>query len=101
MMKNLYPTLFLCCAFFFMGTHTVRANDLQTDSLALVDLYNNNGGVNWSGFDTWLNGPISTWEGVTVDAELQRVTHVAFKNIDLVGTLPASLGNMTEMSGKI
>ena len=101
MMKNLYLTLFLCCSIFFVGTPTAKAADLQTDSLALVDLYNNCGGTNWSGYDTWLNGPISTWEGVTVDADLQRVTHVAFKNMDLTGTLPESLGNMDEMSGKI
>ncbi len=101
MMKNLYQTLFLCCALFFVGTHSVKAQDLQTDSLALVDLYNNCGGASWSGYGTWLNGPISTWEGVTVDADMQRVTHVAFKNMDLTGTLPESLGNMNEMSGKI
>lgn len=101
MMKNLYQTLFLCCSLLFVGTHTVKAQDLQTDSLALVDLYNNCGGASWSGYDTWLNGPISTWEGVTVDADMQRVTHVAFKNMDLTGTLPESLGNMNEMSGKI
>ena len=101
MMKNLYQTLFLCCSLFFVGTHTVKGQDLQTDSLALVDLYNNCGGASWSGYDTWLNGPISMWEGVTVDADMQRVTHVAFKGMDLTGTLPASLGNMNEMSGKI
>ncbi|MEM6380300.1 MAG: hypothetical protein AAF705_19075, partial [Bacteroidota bacterium] len=100
-MKNLYRFLFICCSFYFVGAHTVKGQDLQTDSLALVDLYNNCGGANWSGFDTWLNGPISTWEGVTVDTGMQRVTHVAFKSMDLTGTLPASLGNMTEMSGKI
>ena len=42
MMKNLYQTLLLCCSLFFVGTHTVQAQDLNSDSLALVDLYNNN-----------------------------------------------------------
>ena len=101
MMKSLYQVLFICCSLFFVGTNTVKGQDLQTDSLALVDLYNNCGGANWSGYNTWLNGPISTWEGVTVDSAMQRVSHVAFKNMDLTGTLPASLGDLTEMSGKI
>ena len=101
MMKKLYQILLLCCSLFFMGTQSVKAQSLQADSIALIDLYNLCGGANWSGYDTWLNGPISTWEGVTVDSAMQRVTHVAFKNMDLTGTLPASLVNLNEMSGKI
>ena len=79
----------------------VAAQDLQSDSLALVDLYNDCGGADWVGYDTWLNGPLSTWEGVTIDSAMQRVTHVHFRDMELTGTLPASLGNMDEMSGKI
>ena len=77
------------------------ASALEQDSLALVDLYNNCGGTEWTGFNTWLNGPINTWEAVTVDSATQRVTNVVFKDMDLVGQLPESLGNMDKMSGKI
>lgn len=101
-MKPFYRTyLLLVSICLSMWTHSTYAQDLQSDSLALVDLYNDCGGSNWVGFDTWLNGPISSWEAVTVDSAMQRVTHVGFKNMDLVGTLPSSLGNMDEMSGKI
>lgn len=101
-MKNYYQLkLLLICAVFAIGMNPLAAQDLQSDSLALVDLYNDCGGTEWVGFDTWLNGPISTWEKVTVDSAMQRVTNVEFKEMVLSGTLPASLGNMDEMSGKI
>jgi len=70
------------------------------DSLALVDLYNMNEGATWEGFDTWLNGPISTWENVTVDSASQRVTHVSFKTIP-ISVLNQSLEDISEMGGKI
>ncbi|MEM7657379.1 MAG: T9SS type A sorting domain-containing protein [Bacteroidota bacterium] len=99
-MKNLY--LFATTIVFLaLWALPAQAQDLSTDSLALVDLYDDCGGANWTGYDTWLNGPIGTWEGVTVDSALQRVSHVSFKGMNLTGSLPASLGNMDEMSGKI
>ncbi len=72
------------------------------DSLALVSLYNNNnGGVNWSGFDNWLNGPMSTWEQVTMDEAGERIVHVSFKQMDLSGTLTEAIVDLTMMGGKI
>ena len=101
-MKTIYKiTFFLAFVIMGMGVSSVEAQTLEADSLALVALYNECGGSEWSGFDTWLNGPISTWEQVTVDSATQRVTHVEFSNMTLVGTLPASLGNIDQMSGKI
>lgn len=101
-MKNYYKRAFLLLltGIFFCFT-PAAAQTLESDSLALVDLYNDCGGTNWVGFDNWLNGPISSWEAVTIDSALNRVSHVGFKNMDLTGSLPASLGNMDEMSGKI
>ncbi len=103
MMKRLYylSTWCLSTLLFTLSAFSVNAQTLEADSLALVDLYNDCGGADWSGFDTWLNGPISTWEKVTVDEAMQRVTNVEFKDMHLTGALPASLGNITEMSGKI
>ena len=79
----------------------VSAQDLEGDSLALVALYNECNGANWDGFD-W-SGNIADWTDVTVsDVEgSPRVTHVEFSRMTLTGTLPAELGNLTEMSGKI
>lgn len=100
-MKTIYKLLasmMLICGLFM---NNLNAQTLEMDSLALVDLYNDCGGDSWTGFDTWLNGPISTWEKVTVDSATQRVTNVEFKDMTIVGTLPASLGNIDQMSGKI
>lgn len=77
--------------------------DLESDSLALVALYNECGGENGSGYDNWISGPLSEWENVTVsDVDgTDRVTHVEFKYMTVTGSLPEELGNLSEMSGKI
>ena len=71
-----------------------QATDI-TDSLALVDLYNNTNGPGWSNHDNWLNGPVNTWYGVTVES-----MHVTSINLDLnklTGNIPASIGNLTHL----
>ena len=82
---------------------TAEAQTIEQDSLALVALYNNCGGSAWEGFESWLSEPIANWKDVTVsDVEgLPRVTHLNWYAMPLSGTLPAELGNLTEMSGKI
>jgi Leucine-rich repeat (LRR) protein len=44
------------------GTRTV----LESDSLALVDLYNSTKGTNWKTKANWLTGSVNTWFGVTI-----------------------------------
>ncbi|GLR17892.1 T9SS type A sorting domain-containing protein [Portibacter lacus] len=101
-MNKVYKLSTLLLFLMILGNvNYTSAQTAEADSLALVDLYNECGGTDWSGFDSWLNGPISTWEKVTVDSATQRVTHVEFKDMALVGTLPASLGNLDQMGGKI
>lgn len=94
----------------------------EQDSLALVAFYWATDGPNWTsnqdgfgfdglssewqdrydgGFNKWLNGPIKDWEAVTVDSATQRVTNVVFKDMNLKGALPETLGNITKMGGKI
>ncbi|TAE00005.1 MAG: T9SS C-terminal target domain-containing protein [Bacteroidetes bacterium] len=70
----------------------IFAQDLKSDSLALVALYKSTNGSNWK--NTWnLTKPLSTWLGVKVSN--QRVTELdVFKN-NLTGTLPAEIGNLT------
>jgi hypothetical protein len=102
MKKNYYYLLF-GIIMLSVSAHQVKSQSLESDSLALVTLYNECGGANWIGFDTWLNGPIATWKDVVV-ADVNstpRVTNVLFKNMTLTGTLPEELGNITEMAGKI
>jgi hypothetical protein len=86
------------------GKMMLWENSLAPDSLALVALYNDCGGANWGdGFASWLTDSLDNWENVTVsDVDgVRRVTHVEFSTMTLSGTLPETLGNITEMSGKI
>jgi Leucine-rich repeat (LRR) protein len=71
--------------------------NLQTDSLALVDLYNSTNGPGWTYKTNWLTGSVKTWYGVTVTNA--RVTNLEFYiyGNNLNGTLPASLGNLTAL----
>ncbi len=65
------------------------------DSLSLLELYNTTNGANWT--NTWgLSQSMDTWTGVTlVDG---CVTHINLDNNNLVGTVPAELGNLLSLS---
>ncbi len=59
--------------------------DRTSDSLALVDLYNNTEGEAW--FDAWnLSDSIETWKGVTLDAQ-GNVIALNLDNRNIVGRL--------------
>ena len=74
-----------------------------SDRAALVALYNATGGANWGDNTYWLSdAPIHLWYGVQTDED-GRVTKMdlsigggRFGN-NLVGTLPAELGHLTEL----
>ncbi len=67
----------------------------QSDSLALVALYNSTDGANWT--TTWnLNTPVSTWYGVTVAGG--RVTELDLNSNNLSGNIPAELGNLANLT---
>jgi hypothetical protein len=65
------------------------------DSLALVELYNAAGGPNWLRDDNWVEGPVSTWYGVTT-AE-NRVTRLELGENGLKGSIPAAIGILTAL----
>lgn len=83
------------------GTKTVvNAGAIQEgDSLALVALYNQCNGLNWTKQTNWLSGPVSTWEGVAV--ENNRVVSLELcdwnSSVNLTGQLPAELSNLSEL----
>ena len=57
----------------------------STDSLALVRIFEENGGINW--IMPWnLNNPVATWEGVTLRGDKLRELDLSRRN--LVGVLP-------------
>lgn len=70
-------------------------NTSADDYNALVALYNNTNGANWT--NTWdLNADISTFYGVTLDAN-NRVVGISLENNNLVGTLPAEIGDLSNL----
>ncbi|MGQ1889471.1 leucine-rich repeat domain-containing protein [Thermophagus sp. OGC60D27] len=67
----------------------------ETDSLALVALYNQNGGESWTNKENWLTGPLNTWENITV--EDGRVTALKLSNNNLSGEITSEIGSLTKL----
>jgi hypothetical protein len=85
-----YPALELLSA-----TYWTSHNTLQTDSLALVALYNATGGPNWTNNTNWLSASIGTWWGVTL--QNNRVTRIDLKENNLIGTIGNYIGNLNKL----
>ena len=81
----------------------VKAFDLTSDSLALVDFYKAAGGPNWTNQGGWLKGNVSTWVGVAVTNN--RVTSLTLDGLNTTdgvnnfsGTVSPSIGNLSELT---
>ena len=72
-----------------------RAID-EKDSLALVDLYKSTDGDNWLNNSGWLRSPVSRWHGVMIFNK--RVITLMLAGNWLKGTIPASIGDLTELN---
>ena len=71
---------------------TVVVPDPQRE--ALEAFYNATGGSSWTNSANWLTDqPLGEWHGVTVNGQGQ-VTHLALRNNNLSGPLPAALGDL-------
>jgi Leucine-rich repeat (LRR) protein len=68
----------------------------KQDSLALVDLYNSTNGPAWNYNTNWLTGPVKTWLGISVTGT--RVTGIDLSGNNLNGSIPASLGNLVNLT---
>jgi len=85
----------------FKNSHAQVAN--KTDSLALIDLYNNTGGSNWYnrfGSKAWLSGAVNNWAGVSLNNS-GRVVSLDLSYNNLKGSLPSTLGNFTMLTSLI
>ena len=68
------------------------------DRSVLVDLYNATDGDNWRNNTNWLSDePIGTWYGVTTNTD-GRVTGLGLQSNTLKGSLPSTLGNLSELT---
>ena len=91
------------CATLMLASLAVGAEALQAqgsvagDRAALVEIYNATGGANWRATTNWLSEEaLSEWHGVTTD-ENGRVSVLNLSWNRLSGTIPAELGDLTEL----
>lgn len=76
----------------------VNEHCIQTDSLALVDLFNTTGGNNWINNSNWLTGPLNTWFGIEqLSNDGCKVTEIDLSSNGLDGELTESVGQLQEL----
>ncbi len=73
----------------------VKSAVSETDSTLLVNFYNSTDGPNWTNNANWLTGPVNTWYGITVEAEV--VTEIKLNDNNLSGTIPADIGQLASL----
>lgn len=64
---TVFVLLFILNSFAIIQLKAQETYTSQTDSLALVALYNTTNGSNWTHKDNWLTGPVKTWWGITTE----------------------------------
>jgi len=96
MKSTLFALLVAALLFIPLSKSFSQAVDVN-DSLALVNLYDSTNGANWLNNSNWLTtSPVSTWYGVTV--QNGRVIWLLLSKNKLVGSIPSSLGNLTQLN---
>ncbi len=76
----------------------VNVADDDSDRAILESFYQATGAANWSNNANWLsNRPLGEWHGVTVNGRGQ-VTQLNLRDNNLGGSLPAELGNLSNLS---
>lgn len=70
----------------------------QSDSIALLALFNATNGTEWSNNTNWLasDTDLSEWYGITLDGE-QRVSEIDLSGNLLKGTLPSEIANLSHL----
>ena len=80
------------------GGNAQEQGSSATDKAALEALYDATGGSNWTTSMTWkTEEPLSTWHGVTTDAN-GRVMQLLLSNNQLTGMIPSKLGDSTNLA---
>ena len=69
------------------------------DRAVLIEFYNATNGPNWTNSTNWnSNEPLGRWSGVSTDSN-DRVTELFLIDNQLTGSIPSSLGNLTNLDG--
>src|SRR5688572_8565794 len=87
--------IFLVLLFQILPFMSLGQFNLQTDSLALVALYNSTDGNNWTDKTNWLTGNVDNWYGIEIANS--RVTKIALPYNNLAGSIPTEIGNLTKL----
>ena len=74
-----------------------KAQVAEQDSLALVELYAATEGASWTRSDNWLEGPVRTWFGVTLDDSRTHVVRLRLPANGLRGPIPAAIGQLSKL----
>ncbi len=99
MKKIVYIIVALALVLSFGNPDTAKAVLSADERQALVDLYNNTDGANWSLSANWLTGDpcVPAWRGVTCNWENTTVTHLQLNTNNLNGGIPPAIGNLTAL----
>jgi len=80
-----------------MSLNLYSQDVIQSDRDALMALYNATDGPSWANNTNWGSAElVSTWYGITVIDD--RVTALDLRVNQLIGSIPASLGNLTALT---
>lgn len=94
---NIYGVLLLILVFGLADLKAQHVGSASTDRQALMDLYDATGGDSWSNNRGWGKGKASNgWFGVQVNRK-GRVVRLDLQANNLAGSLPASIGELTEL----
>ena len=99
MPRPAHPLILLLAVLPLCVVKSARAQDgsVATDKAALVALYNATDGTNWTTSTNWTTEmALSSWHGVTTNSD-GRVTALDLGDNGLSGTLPAALGDLSDL----
>ena len=67
----------------------------ESDSLALVALYESTNGDEWQESSGWLHSRVRHWDGVTVEGDIITELHFNFNSLN--GELPSEIGDLADL----
>ena len=95
--RRAHPVIILLVVLLCLAPGAQAQDGVATDKAALTALYNATDGANWTTNTNWSSDePLSSWHGVTTNSD-GRVTALALNDNGLDGTLPAALGDLSDL----